>query len=148
MLKQQLTQNGNHQIVQIKQQSPVHSIVSINTRTSQTKLKMGLFDSLFGPKRQATASHILVKATQLEFLTSLKTEISNSKDIKKAFAESAKAYSTCPSSKKGGSLGKFSQGAMVPAFDKVVFSESLNVVHGPVTTPFGYHLILIDSRSD
>ena len=115
----------------------------------RVRVSMGLFDSIFGPKRKATASHILVKGKdQLPFLSELKDQISKSKDVKKTFAESASKYSTCPSSKQGGSLGSFAQGAMVPAFDKVVFSAALNEVHGPVTTPFGYHLILIESRSE
>ena len=84
----------------------------------------------------------------MEVLTDLKTQINKSKDLKKAFADNAIKYSSCPSGKKGGALGTFKQGQMVPAFDKVVFSEELNKVHGPVKTPFGAHLILIDSRSD
>jgi peptidyl-prolyl cis-trans isomerase C len=35
---------------------------------------------------------------------------------------------------------------MVPEFDKVVFNEAVGVVHGPVKTDFGYHLIEITSR--
>jgi len=35
---------------------------------------------------------------------------------------------------------------MVPEFDKVIFNDTLNVVHGPVKTDFGYHLIEITSR--
>ncbi len=38
------------------------------------------------------------------------------------FQTLAKKYSTCPSGKKGGDLGEFKKGAMVPAFDKAVFS--------------------------
>jgi peptidyl-prolyl cis-trans isomerase C len=37
---------------------------------------------------------------------------------------------------------------MVPEFDKVVFSEAVGVVHGPIKTQFGAHLILIESRSE
>ena len=36
---------------------------------------------------------------------------------------------------------------MVPEFDKVVFNDELNKVHGPVKTQFGYHLLEITSRS-
>ena len=40
------------------------------------------------------------------------------------------------------------KGMMVPAFDKVVFSDApIGVVQGPVVTPFGEHLILIEERS-
>jgi peptidyl-prolyl cis-trans isomerase C len=35
---------------------------------------------------------------------------------------------------------------MVPEFDTVVFNEAVGVVHGPVETQFGYHLIEITSR--
>ena len=37
---------------------------------------------------------------------------------------------------------------MVPEFDKVVFNDEVNVVHGPVQTQFGYHLLEITSRSE
>jgi len=36
------------------------------------------------------------------------------------FAELARKHSLCPSGKKGGDLGEFNRGQMVPAFDKVV----------------------------
>ena len=84
----------------------------------------------------------------INFLSGLKVEMASAKDLKQAFAENAKKHSTCPSSKQGGALGTFKQGQMVPAFDRVVFNEAIGVVHGPVTTPFGYHLILIDEREN
>ena len=110
---------------------------------------MGLFDSFFGPKRTASASHILISGAQaVDQLTKIKAELASAKDLKSAFSKKAAEVSSCPSAKRGGALGTFNQGAMVPAFDKVVFSEALNVVHGPLKTPFGAHLILIDSRSE
>lgn len=112
----------------------------------QSELKMGIFDFL-GPKKSASASHILVKGPESkQFLTELKTKLSASKNVPQAFAQAAQQYSTCPSSKRGGSLGNFKQGQMVPAFDKVVFNDEVGVIHGPIGTPFGNHLILIESR--
>jgi peptidyl-prolyl cis-trans isomerase C len=35
---------------------------------------------------------------------------------------------------------------MVREFDEVVFSGELGMVHGPVQTQFGYHLLEITSR--
>lgn len=111
-------------------------------------IKMGLFD-FFGPKKTASASHILMKGNAgLEQLVSIKNKLATSKKLKEDFAEAAAKFSACPSSARGGALGTFKQGQMVPAFDKVVFSEEIGVVHGPVKTPFGAHLILIDSRSE
>jgi peptidyl-prolyl cis-trans isomerase C len=36
---------------------------------------------------------------------------------------------------------------MVKEFDVVVFSGDVGVVHGPVKTQFGFHLLEITSRS-
>ena len=90
----------------------------------------------------AQARHILVPSE--DTANDLKTQIEGGTD----FAEVAKEHSTCPSGKSGGDLGTFSQGQMVPEFDQVIFRDELNVVHGPVQTQFGYHLIEITSRTD
>jgi peptidyl-prolyl cis-trans isomerase C len=92
--------------------------------------------------KKASARHILVP-TQ-EACEKLKTEIEAGTD----FAEVAKKHSQCPSGKEGGDLGEFYQGQMVPEFDKVVFSGEVGVVHGPIKTQFGYHLLEITSRKD
>ncbi|MBI3288820.1 MAG: peptidylprolyl isomerase [Elusimicrobia bacterium] len=89
---------------------------------------------------KAQARHILVP-TQAE-CEKLKTEIQGGAD----FAEVAKKHSQCPSGRRGGALGEFSPGQMVPEFDTVVFSAEVGKVHGPVKTQFGYHLIEITSR--
>jgi peptidyl-prolyl cis-trans isomerase C len=90
---------------------------------------------------KATARHILVK-TQ-EQCSDIKNEIVKGSD----FAEMAKKHSLCPSGKQGGALGEFYPGQMVPEFDRVVFSEEIGKVHGPIQTQFGFHLIEITSRS-
>lgn len=91
---------------------------------------------------KARASHILVKTK--EACENLKKEIEAGAD----FAAMAKKHSTCPSGQRGGDLGEFAPGRMVKEFDTVVFKESVGTVHGPVKTQFGYHLILITSRTD
>ncbi|MCA9034443.1 MAG: peptidylprolyl isomerase [Planctomycetaceae bacterium] len=89
----------------------------------------------------ASARHILVK-TEADCLT-LKQQIQEGAD----FAAVAREHSQCPSGRNGGDLGTFGQGQMVPEFDKVVFNDELNTVHGPVKTQFGFHLLEITSRS-
>ena len=91
---------------------------------------------------RATARHILVDTE--EQCLDLKKQIEDGAD----FAEMAKQHSRCPSGGQGGDLGEFGQGMMVPEFDKVVFNEALNTVHGPVQTQFGYHLLEITSRTE
>lgn len=90
---------------------------------------------------KATARHILVETEAL--CEELKKLIEDGAD----FAVVARENSTCPSSAQGGDLGEFGPGMMVPEFDTVVFNEVVGVVHGPVKTQFGYHLLEITSRS-
>ena len=37
---------------------------------------------------------------------------------------------------------------MVREFDEVYFKKEVGVVHGPVKTQFGYHLVEVTSRTD
>jgi len=90
---------------------------------------------------KATARHILVSTE--EQCLELKTKLEAGAE----FESLAKQHSSCPSGQKGGDLGQFSPGQMVKEFDAVVFHEAVGVVHGPVKTEFGYHLLEITSRS-
>lgn len=91
---------------------------------------------------KAQARHILVDTE--EKCNDLKQQIIDGAD----FADVARDNSSCPSGKTGGDLGKFGPGQMVKEFDEVVFNREIGVVHGPVKTQFGYHLLEITSRTD
>ena len=91
---------------------------------------------------RAAARHILVPTA--EQAEDLKKQIAEGAD----FAEIARKNSTCPSSARGGDLGEFSPGQMVKEFNDVCFNEEVGVVHGPVQTQFGYHLIEVTKRTD
>ena len=91
---------------------------------------------------QASARHNLVDSE--EKCNDLKQKITDGEN----FADVAREHSSCPSSAKGGDLGSFGPGMMVPEFDKVVFSGEVGKVHGPVQTQFGYHLLEVTSRED
>jgi peptidyl-prolyl cis-trans isomerase C len=91
---------------------------------------------------RATARHILVSDEAT--CEQLKQQIAEGAD----FAALAKEHSSCPSGKQGGALGEFGPGQMVPEFDQVVFNEAVDVVHGPVQTQFGYHLLEVTSRTE
>ena len=90
----------------------------------------------------ASARHILVDSEEL--CLQLKGEIAGGAD----FADVAREHSSGPSGRDGGALGEVGPGQMVKEFDDVVFSGELNVVHGPVKTQFGYHLLEITERTD
>jgi len=120
---------------------------------------MGLLDSLFGPK-EAEAYHILLKGPNAsKQCEKLKLDIYkkaigpngpqggvDAEDLINAFAEQARRRSTCPSKQNGGNLGVFGPGEMVPEFDTVAFKEQVGIIHGPVETQFGSHLILVTDR--
>ena len=59
------------------------------------------------------------------------------------FEDLAKRFSKCPSKSKGGNLGWFGKGDMVPEFENAAFSAQKGAVVGPVKTQFGYHIILV-----
>jgi len=98
------------------------------------------------------ASHILItfqnsdgsKATRSkeEALELAKEVVANARKDGADFAALAAKYSEGPSGPRGGSLGTFGRGRMVPAFDAAVFALEVGGVAGPVETQFGYHIIL------
>ena len=91
---------------------------------------------------RASARHILVPTE--ESCLDLKQQIEGGAK----FEDLAKQHSQCPSGQRGGDLGEFQPGQMVPEFDQVVFHEAVGEVHGPVKTQFGYHLVEVTSRQD
>ena len=63
------------------------------------------------------------------------------------FAQLARENSDCPSKSKGGDLGQFTRGQMVPEFDKVAFSSEPLKVSDPVKTQFGWHLVMVTKKT-
>jgi parvulin-like peptidyl-prolyl isomerase len=103
----------------------------------------------FTEKSKVRASHILVK-TEAEAKAIIK-EIGSLKDgaLNAKFAELAKTKSTGPSGPKGGDLGFFGQGQMVPAFNDAAFAmKKGEVSKTPVKSQFGYHVILVTDKQE
>src|SRR5690606_6797368 len=65
------------------------------------------------------------------------------------FAEIAREKSTDKTSgAKGGDLGKFGQGRMVPEFEAAAFALEPNTISDVVKTQYGYHIILVTEREE
>jgi len=89
---------------------------------------------------QVRASHILMKSED-EAQKVLK-ELKDGGN----FEELAKKHSIDSAAAKGGDLGWFSKGSMVPEFEKVVFGLKEGETSGIVKTQFGYHVIKLTGK--
>lgn len=59
-----------------------------------------------------------------------------------SFEDAAKEYSECDSGEKGGDLGKFASGTMVPEFERGLYQLKPGELSQPIETKYGFHLIL------
>ena len=120
--------------------------VLASVKVNEEDVKKYYEDNLDRFQQGATvnADHILVDSEEkaLEILAKIESG-------EMTFGDAAKQYSSCPSGQRGGNLGDFGRGQMVPEFDKAVFElEEGEITKTPVQTQFGYHLIKLNSKSD
>jgi len=95
------------------------------------------------PQEEIQARHILVETA--EEADELIDELDNGAD----FAELAQQHSTGPSGPKGGDLGYFSKGQMVPEFEAAAFAlEPGAYTEEPVKTQFGFHIIKVEDKRE
>lgn len=95
--------------------------------------------SNFSTTEERKAQHILVKDKKLaaDILKQLKNGAN--------FVKLAKQYSIDTSNnKKGGDLGFFQKGVMVPEFEKAVFSMKEGDLSDIISTDFGYHIVKLN----
>lgn len=96
------------------------------------------------------ASHILINnmgsdEKNLEEANKIYSQLLGGAD----FEQVAKDKSGDPGSgSKGGDLGWFGKGTMVPEFEKAVFSGTLGVIQKPIKTNFGFHIIKVTGISN
>lgn len=102
----------------------------------------------------AEARHILISADPSdkqvrETARTKATElIAMLNDKPEVFADLAKEFSDCPSSKHGGNLGQLTRGSTVSEFEKAI--ETMNagsISKTPVESRFGFHIIALDRKT-
>ena len=104
----------------------------------ERKLRAAMAEEVPTTADQVHARHILVKTEEeaREVLDRLKAG--------EDFAVLAKELSIDESTKdKGGDLGWFPRGQMVPEFEEAAFNTPVGEITGPISTTFGYHVIEI-----
>ncbi len=104
---------------------------------------------LFEKPERVKASHILVKVAPgapdadkdaaRKKIEDVQKRLKNKED----FATIAKEVSQCGTASRGGDLGYFERGQMVPPFEKTAFALSPGELSGIVETQFGYHVIKV-----
>ncbi len=101
----------------------------------------------FVDKEKIHARHILVK-TEAEGNAIIKSMRGMSGDkLRNEFIAQAKSKSTGPSAAKGGDLGYFPRGQMVPSFNDAAFAMKAGTISStPVQSQFGYHVIYVEDK--
>jgi len=78
-----------------------------------------------------------------------KNQITSAENQVEEFTRLAKTLSDDPSAQNnGGDLGWFGRGAMVPEFETVAFSLDSGKISDPVKSQFGYHLIMVEGKTN
>ena len=117
-------------------------IDKVTLEESEVKAYYDANPNQFEGTEQVKAKHILTDTEDMA--KKIEGELRAGKD----FEAAAREYSTCPSKEKGGDLGYFGRGQMVPEFEKAAFEAAVGTVTGPVKTQFGYHLILVEDKKE
>ncbi|TFG30388.1 MAG: hypothetical protein EU532_01175 [Promethearchaeota archaeon] len=81
------------------------------------------------------ASHILVD--KLNKAQEIYEDLQSGAD----FTSLAQKFSTCPSKNRGGNLGEFPKGQMVPEFWNACVNLKIGQISQPIKTQYGYHII-------
>lgn len=97
---------------------------------------------MFTESETIKASHILVDDEEQA------KEIAKEIDDGLSFEEAASKHSRCSSNIKGGDLGYFPRGKMVPEFEIIAFDMKIGEISDPVKTQFGYHIIKLVDRKE
>lgn len=108
----------------------------------------------FKKEESIEASHILISTQGIEDAAQLANKKKIAEELQAElvknkganFTELASAHSDCPSKAKGGNLGTFGKGQMVPEFETAAFSQEVGEIGDLVKTDFGYHIIKVDSK--
>ncbi len=117
----------------------------IFTGTSYKLAKV--LDVKVGPD-SVSASHILINPATEGGLDKAKSKADSIRNLiakGASFAVLAKQFGTDGSKDKGGDLGTFGRGAMVPAFENAVFNGKTGDLK-VITTQFGVHVIKINAQ--
>jgi foldase protein PrsA len=142
ILKQQGLTDADVQNI-LRQQIIIEKAVAPNVHVSDADVAayFAKNHTLLDKPAQVRARHILVADEATADMIEKKLKAGGD------FAALAKQYSTDTSTKdKGGELGFFGRGQMVPAFQDAAFALPVGATSAPVKSPFGWHIIQVEDK--
>lgn len=130
--------------------------LSANVKADDAAMK-AYYDAHKADYEEVSASHILIRyaGSPVPLRTGQKDltpdeALAKAQDLRKRilagedFAKLAASESDdVQSGQNGGSLGNFTHGRMVPAFEEAAFKQPVGELSEPIKTQFGYHLIKV-----
>lgn len=135
--------------------SKVFADISAQTKVSDADLQK-FYDAHKAEYEQVHARHILIHTKPLSAGQKEQTDaeaLAKAQELRKKivdgadFAAVASQESDDAGSKvKGGDLGSFKRGQMVPQFEQAAFALKVGELSEPIKTQYGYHLIKVESR--
>ncbi len=144
----QFSKSGLRNFVEVSKEE-LNKFLAVNTNAIRLQSMFNERKASLDKPEEVKARHILL-TTQGKDEAKVKAEIEKiAKEVTPGnFAKMADKFTEDPSGKgKGGDLGSFGKGRMVPEFDKVAFSIPTKTISSPIKTQFGYHLILVEQRT-
>lgn len=109
-------------------------------------------EEMFTQPDQVRARHILISTQGIEDEEAVLEARDRAEDLRGQlddgadFAELAQEHSEGPSASRGGDLGLFGRGQMVPPFEEAAFALEPGEISDIVETQFGYHIIQVTEK--
>ena len=127
---------------------------AVDTRSAEIAALYEERRAEFDQPEQVRARHLLLR-TEGEEEAALASASARAVDLLarieggEPFADVAREHTQDEASRAtGGDLGFFSRGQMVPEFEDAAFGAEVGVPIGPIESPFGVHLILVEEHRE
>lgn len=144
--------------IQIERNSVIQQVVTDavgdSTQVSQQEIQEFYENNpeVFEQGEQIAARHILISTEELEGDAAIEEARQRAQNVRQEllggadFAALAQERSEGPSASRGGELGTFGRGQMVPAFEETAFALEEGEISQVVETRFGFHVIQVTEK--
>ena len=145
----QISKSSLRQFVEVSNED-VAKFLAVETNQKRVESMFKERQESLNKPEEVTARHILL-LTEGKDEAAVKAQIEKiAKEVTVGnFAAKANQYTEDPSGKgKGGELGSFGRGRMVPEFEQAAFTQKPGTISAPIKTAYGYHILLVEKKTD